>query len=139
MTPSLANRQGYEQFIYAIPSLYPQVEKSTLIFLPIGRYLAKITGEASFKDDLRLKVLQLVDFGRAEILRYSYSVFREQEKLYWYDPQPHPHIPSLASTHPHHKHIPPDIKHNRIPAPGLSFEQPNLPLLIQEIITDLLG
>lgn len=34
---------------------------------------------------------------------------------------------------PHHKHIPPDIKHNRIPAPGLSFSQPNLPFIIAEI------
>ncbi len=37
------------------------------------------------------------------------------------------------STHPHHKHVPPDIKHNRIPAPGLSFTQINLPFLIREI------
>ena len=37
------------------------------------------------------------------------------------------------STHPHHKHIPPDIKHNRIPAPGLSFDEPNLPFLIREV------
>lgn len=44
-----------------------------------------------------------------------------------------PHIPELASTHPHHKHIQPNIKHNRVPAPGLSFDQPNLPFLIQEI------
>jgi hypothetical protein len=29
--------------------------------------------------------------------------------------------------------MPPDIKHNRIPAPGMSFEQPNLPDLIEEI------
>jgi hypothetical protein len=34
---------------------------------------------------------------------------------------------------PHHKHVPPDIKHNRIPAPNLSFERPNLPVLIAEI------
>jgi hypothetical protein len=34
---------------------------------------------------------------------------------------------------PHHKHIPPDIKHNRIPAPSVSLEHPNLPGLIQEI------
>lgn len=53
----------------------------------------------------------------------------------WYDPQPHPNDPSLASTHPHHKHVPPDIKHNRIPAPGLSFDRPNLPYLIAEIET----
>ena len=138
MTPSLAIQQEYEKYIYAIPSLHPQVEKSTLVFVRTGRYLAKITGEIFFKHDIRLKVLQMLDFGRSEILRYSYTVFRNQEKLYWYDPQPHPHIPALASTHPHHKHIPPDIKHNRIPAPSLSFVQPNLPLLIQEVIDNLL-
>lgn len=137
MKPSLDNQQEYELFIYSIPTLYPQAEKSTLVFLRLGRYLAKITGEIFFPPNLRLKVLQVVDFGRSKILRYSYSVFREQEKIYWYDPQPHPHIPALASTHPHHKHIPPDIKHNRVLAPGLSFVQPNLPFLIQEIVDSL--
>ena len=66
-------------------------------------------------------------------MRYGYEVWRNDEKLYWYDPQPHPNNPELASTHPHHKHIPPDIKNNRLPAPGLSFAKPNLPFLIQEI------
>lgn len=33
-------------------------------------------------------------------------------------------------------HIPPDIKHHRIPAPGLPFDQPNLTYLIEEIITN---
>jgi len=46
---------------------------------------------------------------------------------------PHPNVPELQSTHPHHKHIPPDIKHHRIPAPGLSFAEPNLPKLIDEV------
>ena len=45
----------------------------------------------------------------------------------------------LASTHPHHKHLPPDIKHHRVPAPGLSFSQPNLPFLIVEILEFLLS
>ena len=27
----------------------------------------------------------------------------------------------------------PNIKHNRVPAPGMSFERPNLTLLIEEI------
>jgi hypothetical protein len=44
-----------------------------------------------------------------------------------------PDVPELASTHPHHKHIPPDIKHHCIPAPTMSFACPNLPALIQEI------
>lgn len=40
---------------------------------------------------------------------------------------------TLTFAHPHHKHIPPDIKHHRIPAPEMSFTQPNLPVLIREI------
>ena len=35
--------------------------------------------------------------------------------------------------HRPHKHIPPDIKHRRIPAPEMSFIQPNLATLIHEI------
>lgn len=34
--------------------------------------------------------------------------------------------------------VPPDIKHHRIPAPGLSFDSPNLPMLIGEIIRAIL-
>jgi len=65
-------------------------------------------------------------------------VYQAGEKLYYYDSQPHPNDPSLASTHPHHKHIHPDLKHHRIPAPGLSFERSNLEFLIHEIETTLL-
>lgn len=39
----------------------------------------------------------------------------------------------FSFIHPHHKHIDPDIKHHRIPAPNMSFTQPNLAALIQEI------
>jgi len=39
----------------------------------------------------------------------------------------------VASSFPHHKHVPPDIKHHRVPAPEMSFAQPNLVVLIQEI------
>jgi hypothetical protein len=40
---------------------------------------------------------------------------------------------TLVLTNPHHKHVHPDIKHHRIPAPELSFTRPNLPFLIEEI------
>ena len=50
-----------------------------------------------------------------------------------YDCQPHPEDPTLASTHPHHKHIPPDLKRHRVPVPEMSFTRPNLPKLIAEI------
>ena len=42
-------------------------------------------------------------------------------------------LATLASTNPHHKHIPPNIQRHRVPAPGLSFSKPNLPFLIKEI------
>lgn len=53
---------------------------------------------------------------------------------FWYDPEPHPENPDLAKTFPHHLHEPPDIKHNRQPAPGISFDSPNLPTLIEDCI-----
>lgn len=65
--------------------------------------------------------------------------YPHKDKLYWYDSWPHPNDPSLAETFPHHKHIPPNIKTHRVPAPGLSFGEPNLPFLIEEIQRELLG
>ena len=74
-----------------------------------------------------------IDFDAGIITSYGYEVYRGEERLYWYDDFPHPNDQTLASTMPHHKHIPPDIKHHRIPAPGISFDRPNLPFLLQEI------
>lgn len=73
------------------------------------------------------------DEGPIVIEDYAYELWDKSDKIMWYDSQPHPGDPSLASTYPHHKHLPPDIKHNRAPAPGISFNQPNLPILINEI------
>ena len=74
-----------------------------------------------------------LDFDDRLITAYGYEVYQGQEKLYWYDDFPHPNDPTLASTHPYHKHVPPNIKRNRIPAPGLSFSEPNLLQIIMEI------
>ncbi|MDZ7262550.1 MAG: DUF6516 family protein, partial [candidate division KSB1 bacterium] len=97
-----------------------------------------LEGEVHFSNNIRLCVDETIDFDNNAIETYSYEVYQGDQKLYWYDSQAHPHDPGLASTHPHHKHIPPDIKHNRIPAPDLSFVSPNLPFLIEEIISTLL-
>ncbi|MFH1635472.1 MAG: DUF6516 family protein [Chloroflexota bacterium] len=99
--------------------------------------MAALVGELLFSSKCRLAVYEVLtwDEGSVFIQRYSYEVWLGSEKLYWYDPQPHPGEPSLASTHPHHKYISPNIKHNRIPAPGLSFTEPNLLFLIDEIKT----
>ena len=71
--------------------------------------------------------------GKIDDIKKDDDTEDEQDKLYWYDSQPHPHDPTLANNHPHHKHVPPDIKHNRILAPELSFTKTNLPFLIQEV------
>ncbi len=100
-----------------------------------GTSLARVVGEIFFDQSIRLIVRERLIYDRLPITVdwYGYEVWRHEEKLYWYDSQPHPDDPLLQSTHPHHKHIPPDIKHNRIPAPEMSFAQPNLLKLIPEI------
>jgi hypothetical protein len=129
----------YEDHVYQLPARYSTIQSLTLVLVRRGRHIAVVRGEVRFRANIRLRVYEeLVALPTVEITSYSYEVWRGDEKLYWYDPQPHPHDASLASTHPHHKHVPPDIKHNRVPAPGLSFTRPNLPLLIEEIERELL-
>ena len=64
---------------------------------------------------------------------YCRASYPDKDKLYWYDSFPHPNDPELAATDPHHKHVHPDIKRHRVPAPELSFTRPNLPFLIREV------
>jgi hypothetical protein len=137
MLPKL---EEYEYFIFSLRERFLSIQYSTLVFRRLSPYTAIVQGEIFFAKGIRLGVLEILDFDDEDhfIQRYSYEVHRNDDKLYWYDPFPHPHIPELASTHPHHKHVPPDIKHHRIPAPNLGFAQPNLPFLIQEIETTLL-
>ena len=124
-----------ETFVYTLLQQFPRITRSTLTVIRRGKYRAEVMGELFFPAGIRLSVYEYLtwDEGPVVIEGYSYEVWSGSEKLYWYDSQPHPNDPSLAATDPHHKHIPPDIKHHRVPAPGLSFTQPNLPLLIEEI------
>ena len=128
----------YGELIYSLPETYPVIQRSTLVLATIGSTLAKLEGQVTFEGDVVLDVWGLLDFDAWRILHYSYEVYQAGEKILWYDPFEHPHLPELASTCPHHKHILPDIKHNRVPAPGISFEQPNLPGLIEEIKREIL-
>jgi hypothetical protein len=97
--------------------------------------MATTIGEIAFPNGYRLVVKErlALDNGPLVLERYGYEIWRGEEKQYWYDSQSHPHDPAVASTNPHHKHVPPDIKHHRIRAPQLSFTRPNLPVLIEEI------
>lgn len=134
MNPFQSLRE-YELFVYTLPQRFPRIVSSTLTVVHRGKYIAEVMGEVLFPAGIRLSVYQHLtwDKGVVVIEGYSYEVWRGSEKLYWYDSQPHPDDVILAATNPHHKHIPPDVKHHRVAAPGLSFTQPNLPLLIEEI------
>lgn len=125
----------YEQFIYTLQQQFPILQSSTLVVVPRGKRMAILQGELLFPDGYRLAVKERLslDDGELRIEFYGYELWHNAEKFAWYDAQPHPNDPTLASTHPHHKHIPPNIKRNRIPAPNMSFTQPNLPALIEEI------
>ncbi len=104
-----------------------------------GAAIAVVNGEVELASGIRLVVREKLSFSQSlgTLIGYGYEVWRGEEELYWYDSQEHPGDPTLASTDPHHKHIPPDIKHHRVPAPGLSFDRPNLPFLIAEIEHEL--
>jgi hypothetical protein len=128
----------YEHFVYTLPQNYPSIRQSTLVIVRYGAAFAELTGAVIFDNDISLTVWEDLNFAQGVIQGYSYAVSRGTERLYWYDPQPHPNDPTLAATFPHHRHIPPDIKHHRLPAPELSFTRPNLPLLIAEIERNLL-
>jgi hypothetical protein len=128
----------YGKLIYSLQERYASVRRSTLVLASIGSTLAKLEGQVIFESDVVLDVWELVDFAAGRIRNYSYEIYHASEKIAWYDPFEHPHIAELASTYPHHKHILPDLKHNRIPAPGISFGQPNLPTLIEEIEREII-
>jgi hypothetical protein len=125
----------YEAFVYTLLQRYPVILRSTLVVIRRGATIAVLRGEVELPSGLRLVVNEKLSFAvePGEIKGYGYEVWRGAEQLYWYDSQPHPDDPTLASTDPHHKHLPPDIKHHRVPAPQLSFTRPNLPFLLEEV------
>jgi len=109
------------------------VERSTIVVWPNSPYTGIAEGEVFFSKDIRLRMREELDFEAGLITAYGYEVYRNEDRLYWYDDFPHPNDSKLASTFPHHKHVPPDIKHNRIPAPEINFTRPNLGVLIREV------
>ena len=131
----LRTSEDYELFLYTLVEHYPSILRSTLSLVRRGAALARVEGEIDFAGGVRLVVRERVLYHRlpATIDSYGYEVCRGDEKLYWYDSQPHPDDLSLQSTYPHHKHVPPEIRHHRIPAPEMSFTRPNLPVLVREI------
>lgn len=113
MSNPLRTPEDYELFLYTITEQFPSVKRYGYCLVIRERVLYH-------------QLPAVIDW-------YGYEVWQNDDKLYWYGSQPHPNDPTLTSTHPHHKHVPPNIKRNRIPAPTMSFERPNLSTLIEEI------
>jgi len=137
MSEHFRTPEDYELFLYTLTDRFASVRRSTVTLVRRGTTLARVAGEIWFDHDIRLVVRERLVFDRLPLVVdwYGYEIWKGHEKLYWYDSQPHPDDPLLQSTHPHHKHIPPDMKQHRVPAPGMSFLQPNLMKLIPEIET----
>jgi len=128
----LRSLTGYSRFVTELLQR-STVERSTVAVWSTSRYTGIAEGEVFFAGDIRLRLREELDFDAGLITSYGYEVYLGAERLYWYDDFPHPNDPDLASTSPHHKHVPPDIRHNRIPAPNMSFTHPNLSALVREI------
>ena len=109
------------------------VQHSTVSVWSNSPYTGVTEGDVVFQSGFRLRMREELDFADEMITSYGYEVYQGEERLYWYDDFPHPHDPTLASSFPHHKHVPPDIKRHRLPAPEISYNSCNLPRLIQDI------
>lgn len=128
------SRRNYERFLYLLVDQNSEIQSSTLCLYTNSATTAFIRGSVWFRNGLELRVFEYLDLSDGQLLDYSYTVFRDDDRIRWYDPQPHPEDAELAATFPHHRHEPPDIKHNRKPAPGISFFEPNLPTLIADCL-----
>lgn len=126
-------RSEYERLVYGLVD-HSQVQTSTLRLYSSSALTAIVEGELKLSNGLRLRILEVLDFRVGKIQSYSYAIYRGDEKIRWYDPQPHPENPTLAPTFPHHFHAPPDIKNNRLPAVGISFDSPNFMTIIDDCI-----
>jgi hypothetical protein len=135
MTEQFRSIEDYELFLYTLADRFPVVLRSTVTLVRLGSTLARVAGDLFFAHDVRLVVRERLLYRHSPIVldNYGYEIWHGAQKMYWYDPQPHPDDATLQGTHPHHKHVPPNIKQNPIPAPEMSFARPNIPVLIQEI------
>ncbi|MDL1896916.1 hypothetical protein FBQ82_11605 [Anaerolineae bacterium CFX7] len=129
------SRTEYEALVYGITTEFSDViVSSTLRIYSTAALSSNVEGQVDFANGLILEVWEVIDFRNERFVDYSYDVSYQGEKIRYYDPQPHPEIESLQATFPHHQHNPPNIKQNRQPAPGISFDTPNLHTLIRDCV-----
>ena len=133
MSHPLDDFDRYSVLVYMLAERHHLITNSSLSLARIGATLAKLEGGIECHGALRLEVWELIDFSTHRIRHYSYEVYHGAEKVRWYGHWEHPEIPELTATFPHHKHLPPTLRLNRVPAPGLCFDAPNLPFVLEEV------
>jgi len=133
MSDALNTYSDYARLIFFLLADRATIESHTVAIYTTGQTIGITRGHVVFRSGHVLRVFEQVDFVTHRIVKYFYELTYEGEPLWWYDSMPHPDVPELQSTHPHHKHIPPDIKHHRVATAGMSFSRPNLPVLIDEV------
>jgi hypothetical protein len=77
-----------------------------LVVIQRGKRVAILQGELTFAYGYRLVIRERLSYDDTVVIEdYGYELWYSIEKIAWYDSQPHPDNPILASTHPHHKHL----------------------------------
>jgi hypothetical protein len=127
----LTSLAEYSRFVAELLN-HPSVSRSTVAVWSDSPCTGIAEGEVFRSNGVRLRLREELDFDARLITAYGYVAYRGEDRLFWYDDFPHPNDSALAATFPHHKHVPPDIRHHRIPAPAMSFTRPNLPALLEE-------
>ena len=97
MTPFQSLRD-YEEFVYTLQKQFPSILQSTLVLVPRGRRIAILQGDILFEHGFRLSIKERLsdDMGRVAIEAYGYEMWRDAEKISWYDAQPHPDVPAVT-------------------------------------------
>jgi len=97
MNNPLRTSEDYELFLYRLSEQFPLIPQSTVRFIRRGVSLARVTGELHFDHSIRLVVRERVVYQRLPVTidSYGYEIWCGDEKLYWYDSQPHPNDPTL--------------------------------------------
>lgn len=92
MTNPFRTPEDYELFLYTLLAQFSSVHHSTLTFIRRGATLARVSGELNFAQDFRLVIRERLLYDRLPLIidQYGYEVWQGENKLYWYDSQPHP-------------------------------------------------
>jgi len=85
----LKTLKEYSRFVADLLS-QPCIRTSTITVWSDSRYTGIAEGEVFFTNGLRLRMREEVDFDAGIIVSYGYEVYRDGERLYWYDDFPHP-------------------------------------------------